>query len=880
MRWDKRILLFIMMLLAAICCKNNDHFDKTRYLVSCGLSTDKMLLSDSEEDSLHLIVFDSINSPNSHYRNELIHDGNVQSCKSLLLEYASRSFFQHSRNDSVLFAHYYAYGISKSNSPYEVVDLTLSYAKGRNSTIKKNVGKASFPIAKSINDTLALQSISLIVSGIKGYDYKSYLGSDKHAISDEDARELLYWSDSGLQYARSLYGSDSSIYRDMLEDMAYCSWKLGSSHYIAYTDSLLALFLKNGKQAFSIGNDFEGVVYSRYIELLKEKNYSQAERILDYYCPSFEGIDSVYIPLKNLLPDRPRGDYREPVLPDSTNYVASLIDHNLYTSLLSIFNKGHVNLWAFCFFEKARLRYLSQDGPSTPWLNRAFYEGVSSTFPATAWVFIDDYLRSSYQHNQGLMDLLALQYNNDNPCSIYDALLFIKGASESIPPSIYKHIKDNSPHSITEYVDSIRTYGIASRDGWERNFLENEIGPNVKALLNNTISSYSDVKEHLSSDDVAIEFYAVPSFDLNNEFVYRAAILTSDFDEPRIVDLCSSKLLKHTILNKGLYNNLDAYHLIWEPIEKLVHDKKTVYFSMDRLLNLLNLQALLTPDGNRLGQEYRLVQLSSTREILSLFDSGQYESIALFGGIDYRNRNSASSDDNRPLNQNIINRSVLRSFHRDSFRPLPYSKHEIDDISRYANDKGIEVLYYSSSDGTEDAFKRLSGEKISILHVATHGFYYSAGQSKEIDYLNLLNGQDNPLERCGLLFAGSRDTWQHPHQTREKEDGVLLGEEIAKLDFSNVDLVVLSACKSALGDIDSEGVSGLRQAFKRAGAKSILITLSNVDDKAASFFMKSFYGRLFMAKDKYEAFDFAVNQMKSTAEFSSPSYWAPFVLID
>ena len=159
-------------------------------------------------------------------------------------------------------------------------------------------------------------------------------------------------------------------------------------------------------------------------------------------------------------------------------------------------------------------------------------------------------------------------------------------------------------------------------------------------------------------------------------------------------------------------------------------------------------------------------------------------------------------------------------------------------------------------------------------------FYYSKNQAKEVDYFKILNDTDNPLERCGLLLAGSPRAWRHPNSLQSREDGILLGEEIAKLDFSNVDLIVLSACKSALGDISSEGVVGIKQAFKRAGAKSILITLNNIDDKATAYFMSLFYNHLFETGNKYDSFDFAINGMKSSKEFSDPSYWAHFVLID
>lgn len=868
-------------------CKNNLSFDKFKYLEECQFSIDQMRLSSQEEEALLPLVFDVEKSPIIHFRDELVKEDNIHSCKSLLLEYSSR--LEHGYNDSLLFAHYYALGVSNTDSAKDIIDLTLSYAKGQSSTVKENVGKISFPYAKEINDTLALQSISLTVSGILGLDYgsnyKNYLGYDKNEISDEQAKQLLYWSRLGLQYASNIYGSINRSSINYLEHAAYSAWKLNDSHFVPYADSLIDYNLKNGKPQYQSIDYFSGAIYSRYAQLVEDKEYERAEQILDYYLPFIEGTDSIYTPLRELIPKRQRQDYHEPVLPDSSNYLSSLLNRNLVWLILNKSNRSGIDIETLSFFEKARLEFLKGDKDYSVWLNRAFYDGVYSSFPATARVYISDYLRSGFHYNQGLTNYLTLQYNNSNPKSVYDALLFIKSASESIPVEIYNYARNNSPSDIQSYIDSLRFDDINSRGtlggGYEQDYLENEIGPHVKDVLYKNITSYSEIQQKLRKDAICIEFYAAPSFDFNDDYSYRAAILTPECKEPIIVDICSSKEMRNLVFKKEIYKSTEAYHTLWKPIESFLSEKKTVYFSTDRLLNICNVPALLTPDNRRLSQVYDFVQLSSTREILDVSHSHEYESIALFGGIEYgSNKKSSTSSHGSLQSSNLAQTNLLRSFQRSDFSPLPFSKVEIDDISKFANKNGVAVQYFSANEGTEEAFKQLSGQKVSILHIATHGFYYSEGQSKGIDYFSFINNKDNPLDRCGLLFAGSLNTWRNPQQALDKEDGILFGEEIARLDFTNVDLVVLSACKSALGDINSEGVTGLRQAFKRSGVKSILITLSNIDDKATSFFMSAFYERLFESGDRNLAYDYAVEKMKSTKEYADPLYWASFVLID
>ena len=113
-----------------------------------------------------------------------------------------------------------------------------------------------------------------------------------------------------------------------------------------------------------------------------------------------------------------------------------------------------------------------------------------------------------------------------------------------------------------------------------------------------------------------------------------------------------------------------------------------------------------------------------------------------------------------------------------------------------------------------------------------------------------------------------------------QEDGILQGSEIARMDLSNTDLVVLSACNTGLGDISEEGVAGLQMAFKKAGVKSLLLTLSKVDDEATAFFMNNFYEHLFSGMDKHASYKAAVNAMRSSEKFSDPKYWSSFILID
>ena len=90
---------------------------------------------------------------------------------------------------------------------------------------------------------------------------------------------------------------------------------------------------------------------------------------------------------------------------------------------------------------------------------------------------------------------------------------------------------------------------------------------------------------------------------------------------------------------------------------------------------------------------------------------------------------------------------------------------------------------------------------------------------------------------AGVALAGANRALEGAGQ-----DGILYAIEAQDLNLEGTELVVLSACETARGQIDyGEGVSGLVRALRTAGARHVLVTLKPVGDQGASAFMQRFY---------------------------------------
>ena len=388
--------------------------------------------------------------------------------------------------------------------------------------------------------------------------------------------------------------------------------------------------------------------------------------------------------------------------------------------------------------------------------------------------------------------------------------------------------------------------------------------------------TWKDVQEKLNDNEVALEFFVERENDLNE---YGVLLLRKQWEYPRFVDLASIEL---AIEEFGFPRMANIWKILLN--EELIKEGDTIFMSGAGVLQTKWFEHLEMEPGVCFSDLCHVVRVTSTREIVRQRTTTEPErkSVILFGGLDYDDKETAETA--LPDEEVEIFRGEGDDRYRSGFERLIYSQKEIDAIQSIAKNNKIKCKEYQGRYGTEQAVRNLSGEEVGVLHFATHGLYYPENHpnvTNDSPYRQLFNNS-NCLNRSFLVMSGGNALPQHKKVANSYTDGLLTAAEISHIDLHNVNLVVLSACQSAKGDISNEGVLGLQYGFKKAGVNSILMCLDNVDDHATQIFMEEFYKHLLKGLSKQESLKKAQQFMRTNTDekYHSPEYWANYILLD
>ena len=499
---------------------------------------------------------------------------------------------------------------------------------------------------------------------------------------------------------------------------------------------------------------------------------------------------------------------------------------------------------------------------------------------------------------------LALTTNSDSlAIKLYDFTLLYKQAFLTTENLIRRQILESGNADVKakfEELQSLRTTiqqyeseGLSTKELNERRIqLEQQLTIDSKMYGDFAKSlhlTWGDVRCCLKRTDMAVEFLKYESYNDGEEY-YAALILRSDWNAPKLVMLFSSGQIPEKV-----YENTNFSRECWEAILAYADGIKDIYFAPVGILYNINIESFPSFDGKGyIAEQYNLHRISSTRQLTIQKDNTTKNkmSAVVYGGLRYDSSTDELVTDAMKYSTPSVSQSgeMLKRELRGAMSGvvfLPGSKIEAENIAGIIDSCHHEATtrLLTGKEGTETSFKALSNQDINIVHISTHGFFNKeSDKPSNLEKYNIIlqETEDRALTRTGLLFAGAENVLLGEEVPDGVDDGILTAQEISTLNLNHLELVVLSACQTAQGDIRSDGVFGLQRGFKKAGAQSIMMSLWKVDDEATCALMTEFYKNWMQGKTMYDALELAKQHVRTNKEkgWDAPEYWAAFILLD
>lgn len=424
-----------------------------------------------------------------------------------------------------------------------------------------------------------------------------------------------------------------------------------------------------------------------------------------------------------------------------------------------------------------------------------------------------------------------------------------------------------------------------------------------QALSGQAWVTHQSVQETLKPETVLIDFIRLQipaelTADQQKESRYVAWVTSAGEESVQIIDIgpadpidaqinAASQELQSSvalIVSQGEAKATEACNAalqqltqkLWSPLPDSVKQSRNIIISPDASLWLVP-WAALPVQGKPLIKSHQLRLVVSGRDLLPSDETASANAPLIVADPDFETKVAAPNQSPAPT---AIETRGSANF--KNFSPVPrlkFAAAEAASITPAINQLcGRPPVVLTGKQATEQAVKTASSPEIMVL--TTHGIFLPSDNDTTTSEFTFDSEPrtelNNPLLRSGLLFAGF-------NESTSGSDGVLTGAEILETDLEHTDLVVMSACDTALGEINNgEGVAGLRQSFQLAGVNSVVASLWKIEDRQTAFLMKDFFEHLAAGKTKSEALRQAqLNRIQSRQERNGaahPFFWAAFTL--
>jgi CHAT domain-containing protein len=272
--------------------------------------------------------------------------------------------------------------------------------------------------------------------------------------------------------------------------------------------------------------------------------------------------------------------------------------------------------------------------------------------------------------------------------------------------------------------------------------------------------------------------------------------------------------------------------------------------------------AALGVDDRVLAADHEIVQIpsASVLAVLRQEDTGRVaasRAVAVFADpvFEANDPRLAAAGARPPAGEHASTPTLgaMRVLQRGTLSRLSFSRAEAAAILELA--PGAQTLRAVDFDANRRAVLEGALADYRVIHFATHGVFDASSPAWSGLVFSLVDAQGRP------------------------QDGFLRLNDIYNMRL-NADLVVLSACETAMGrDIRGEGLIGLSRAFMYAGAPRVVASLWQVSDVATAELMKRFYRGLFKEGLRpAAALRAAQLELSRDPRWGAPFYWAGFLL--
>ena len=407
--------------------------------------------------------------------------------------------------------------------------------------------------------------------------------------------------------------------------------------------------------------------------------------------------------------------------------------------------------------------------------------------------------------------------------------------------------------------------------------------PQYQQFINRSLLySVKDIQSKLKMNESLLEYYfrenTLHIFIINsNDFI------TKTIEINNLNELISdfNKNINTLDLRKSIESGNTLFNILINPIKKylvnktrliIIPDDQLIYVPFEALVSSyeINNNSIKFVSKKYLIEDFEIVynysaglwlnseeanSIIQKDDLLNIKPKGEFIG---FAPVSFKDQKINEIPDNT-INDDFNERGT-------NFSNLPNSEHEIRSIANLFEKSGKKTIIFLFNKATKENFIIEAGN-YKIIHIATHGYV-----------------DEFKNNMPGLVFASKNESDLNIDSNSISTFSNNTNNVLYSNDFSNItlnaDLITLSACESARGNIiQGEGIINMVRELIYSGANNILASLFKISDKNTSTLMLDFYKIIQNQKSYSESLHEAKLNMLKNENTSFPFYWCSFVLV-